>query len=463
MPQIPIMSGIATSETAEIRQNYPINLEPVVIDSGLSDSYLRSPQGAVQLTTGNPGIVRGSIVWNDVLYMVAGSKIGSVSSSGAFTVLGDVGDDGLPVSLDYSFDYLSIGSASGLYYWDRINGVRHVTDIDLGVVKDHIYVAGYNMTTDGSSLVVTELNDPMAVDPLKYGSSETDPDPITGLVLVRREVYALNRYTIDIFENVGGNGFPFALNTGASIPKGCVGRRAKCLFADTFAMVGSGRGEALSVYQAGAGQVVKIGSEEIDRLLSLEANPELIVCERIVEGDEQRLYVHLSDKTLIFYALASIKMKIPVWSIRQRGVALSGAPRPRFFALAYNKWFCGDTASTAIGYLSGSVMSDFGEINGWQFQTVLIYNESRGGIIHELELVCLPGRGADGVVFFSRSLDGELFGEEMFTANGPERTQRVVVRPHWRMSNYMAIRLRGADNSLAGIARLEAQIEGLAV
>jgi hypothetical protein len=465
MAQIPILSGIVTSETAEFRQSYPVNLEPVIVDSGLSQGYLRSPQGAVQLTTGNPGTIRGSIVWNNVLYVVMGSKLGSVTSTGIFAELGSVGNDFLPVSLDYSFDYLSIGSAQGLYYWDSVNGLRHVTDVDLGIVLDHIYVAGYNMTTDGTSLVVTELNDPMAVDPLKYGSSETDPDPVVGLVLLRREVYALNRNTIDVFQNVGGNGFPFALNTGASIPKGCVGRRAKCLFADTFAMVGSGRGEALGVYQAGAGQVVKISSEEIDRLLSNETNPELIVCERIVEGDEQKLYVHLSDRTLIFYALASIKTKTPVWSVRKRGVLLTGAPRPRFYAYCYNKWFCGDIAGTAIGYLSANVMSDFGEVNGWQFETLLVYNESKGGIVHALELVGLPGRGAKGVVFFARSFDGEIWGEENAVTTGVvgARTQRVAVRPHWRMSSYMGIQCRGADNALAGWARLEADIEGLAV
>lgn len=465
MARIPLLSGIVTTETAEFRQSYPVNLEPVILDTGIADSYVRSIQGAEQLTAGNPGLCRGSIVWNDVLYMVMGSKLGSVSNAGVFTTLGDLGNDGLPVSLDYSFDYLSIGSASGLYYWDAVNGIRQVTDPDLGVVIDHIYVAGYNMTTDGENLVVTELNDPMAVDPLKYGSSETDPDPVVGLALLRREVYALNRFTIDVFENIGGNGFPFALNTGATIPKGCVGRRAKCLFADTFALVGSGRGEALGVYQAGGGQVVKLSSEEIDRQLREEPNPENIICERIVDGDEQKLFVHLSDRTLIFYALASIKSKIPIWSVRRRGIAIDAEMRPRFFALAYGKWYCGDIASSAIGRLSSEIMSDFGEVNGWQLDTVMLYNESRGGIVHGLELTGLPGRGAQGTIFFSRSLDGEIWGEEHFVTTGAlgSRLQRLAVRPHWRMSNYMGLRMRGADNALAGFARLEAEIEGLAV
>jgi hypothetical protein len=57
--------------------------------------------------------------------------------------------------------------------------------------------------------VVTELSNPLAVNPLKYGSSEVDPDPVVALIKLRNEVYALNRNTIEVFDNVGGELFPF--------------------------------------------------------------------------------------------------------------------------------------------------------------------------------------------------------------------------------------------------------------
>jgi hypothetical protein len=68
--------------------------------------------------------------------------------------------------------------------------VRQVTDPDLGVVLDVVWVDGYFMTTDGEFLVVTELTDPTQVNPLKYGSSEVDPDPVVALLKLRNEVYA---------------------------------------------------------------------------------------------------------------------------------------------------------------------------------------------------------------------------------------------------------------------------------
>src|SRR3546814_10891772 len=70
---------------------------------------------------------------------------------------------------------------------------------------------------------------------------------ITGLIKVRGEVYITGRHTIEVLANVGGNGFPFAVVDGATIPYGCVSPSAKCPFAESFASVGSARNEALGV------------------------------------------------------------------------------------------------------------------------------------------------------------------------------------------------------------------------
>jgi hypothetical protein len=136
-----------------------------------------------------------------------------------------------------------------------------------------LWIDGYTMTTDGTSIVVTELNDPTSVLPLKYGSAEEDPDMVTGLIKARNEAYALGGNTIQVFQNVGGNGFPFAPVKGASIPVGCVGPQAKCLFGDSFAFVGSARNEAIGVYLAGSGSATRISSRAIDDELAKVADP----------------------------------------------------------------------------------------------------------------------------------------------------------------------------------------------
>ena len=167
MTQIPILSGIYTDTNSDFRTAYPRNLVPVMKTTGISDSYLRPADGIVQLGTG-PGTDRGGINWDGTCYRVMGSKLVSIGATGVTTTLGDVGNDGKSVTFDYSFDRLAIASNGNLFYWDGTT-LTQVSDVDLGTVVDMIWVDGYFMTTDGQYLIVTELNDPTQVDPIKYG------------------------------------------------------------------------------------------------------------------------------------------------------------------------------------------------------------------------------------------------------------------------------------------------------
>jgi hypothetical protein len=215
MTQIPILSGIFTDNGPDFRTSYPVNFVPVPKANGISNGFLRPAEGIVGNGTG-PGIDRGGINYNNVCYRVMGSKFVSVASNGAVTILGDVGNDNQYVTLDYSFEYIGIASNNNLFLWDIATGVlAQNTDPDLGIVLDTVWVDGYWMTTDGEFLVVTELGNPFAVNPLKYGSSEADPDPVVALLKLRNEVYALNRHTIEVFDNVGGDLFPFQRIEGA--------------------------------------------------------------------------------------------------------------------------------------------------------------------------------------------------------------------------------------------------------
>ena len=89
--QIPILNGIFTDSTPELRTSYPVNLVPVPKQSGISNGFLRPGDGIVANGTG-PGIDRGGINWQGSVYRVMGSKLVEISSAGVVTVLGDVGN-----------------------------------------------------------------------------------------------------------------------------------------------------------------------------------------------------------------------------------------------------------------------------------------------------------------------------------------------------------------------------------
>jgi hypothetical protein len=411
-----------------------------------------------------------------------GTKLVEIDSVGTVTILGDVGGpvDQL-VTFDYSFDVLAIASGGRLYYWIPVNTtatlvwnptapiLRQVTDPDLGVVLDVVWVDGYFMTTDGEFLIVTELTDPTQVNPLKYGSSEVDPDPVVALLKLRNEIYALNRNTIEVFDNVGGDLFPFARIDGAQIQKGVVGTFACCVFIERIAFLGSGRNEAPSIYVGASAVAQKISTQEIDNLLLeyTEAQLALVKLEARNDKSHQHLYVHLPDRTIVYDASASEALQTPVWFTLTTTLSGFAQYLARNLVWVYDKWMVGDPQSTNIGYLVQDTGHHWGQQVRWEFGTLIVYNESNGAIFNEMELVSLTGSialGKNPQISTSYSLDGQTYSQEKFISVGTigNRQKRLAWFQQGHMRNWRIQRFRGDSDAHVSYVRLEAQIEALA-
>jgi hypothetical protein len=464
--QIPILSGIYAGGEPELRTSYPVNMVPVPKQSGVSNGFLRPADGLVSNGVG-PGVDRGGINWNGTCYRVMGTKLVTVSENGTVTTLGDVGG---PVdtlaTMDYSFDRLAIASGGRLYYWN--GALTQVTDPDLGTVLDVVWVDGYFMTTDGKSLVVTELTNPTQVNPLKYGSSEADPDPVIALVKLRNEVYALNRNTIEVFDNVGGDFFPFQRIEGAQIQKGVVGTFACCAFVETIAFLGSGRNEEPGIYLGANATASKISTQEIDQILLqyTDAQLSLVKLEARNDKSHQHLYVHLPDRTLVYDAAASGVLEEHVWFTLTSSLVDFSQYRARNFVWAYGKWLIGDPQSSVVGYTSQSISSHWGQIARWEFGTLIVYNEGRGAIFNNLELVALTGRvdiGTNPAISTSYSIDGVSWSQDMIIRVGTVGSgKRLVWLQQGHMRNWRVQRFRGDTQANIAFIRLEAQLEPLA-
>jgi hypothetical protein len=477
---IPLLAGITTDAAADFRSSYPLNLVPVPKETGVSKGYLRTSDGMIEFANSiySDSNDRGAINWDGICYRVIGDWLTRVNADQTVDYLGQVVNDGKRVVMVNGFDRLAIAAGGLLYYWSpALGSVQQVTDPDLGLVLDVIWIAGYFMTTDGENLVVTELNDPFQVNPLKYGSSEASPDPINGLLAIRNEVYAINRFTTEIFQNVGGANFPFQRNEGAMIPKGSIGTHASCYYGETFAFVGSGNSqESLSVYVGAPGQAQKIATREIEIQLQgyTEAQLAEIVLEQRSDKLHDLLYIHLPDKSAVFDAAGSAATGERVWFYLASGPDGDLAYRARNYVQAYGKWLFGDLQSQRIGYFSDEDAREFGVTVPWQFDTMLVYNEGNGAIFHNLELVRLPGRLAHSYLSPDPNKPSSIFmswTEDGLTWSNPRpspmaKAGQTQVRCAWRklgrMSQWRGLRFRGMNNPAPdAIARLEAKLEPL--
>jgi hypothetical protein len=464
--QVPILSGITANAVADFRTSYPRNYIPVPKQTGIAQGYLRPADGLELFATG-PGVDRGGFNWNGVLHRVMGSKLCRVTSAGAVTVLGDVGGSTERVTIHNGPDYLSIWSAGSLYYWDGATLAR-VTDPDLGSVIDGVWIAGYNLSTDGTYLIVTELADKMAVNPLKYGTAESDPDPILAVDKLLNEAYALGRYTIEAFDNVGGANFPFQRIEGAQVPRGIIGTHAYAKFASTFAFIGSARDEPPAVYAMAPGDTNKLSTREIDQILQRYTEAELSRCvvESKVDKGHNWLMLHLPDTCWVYDLAASKAVQEPVWFELNSAVVGLATYRARGLVWCYDRWIAGDPTGVTLGTFTESVSTHYGDVIGWDFGTMAIYNEGRGAAVSSIELVSLPGRvafGTDPVIWTSYSEDGETWSLEKSVKAGKQgdRAKRICWRRQGMMKNYRFQKFRGTSDAHVTFARLEMEIEPL--
>jgi len=455
MAQIPLLSGIVAGPAAEFIETYPLNLEPTAVDAKIAGKgQFKAPPGTVQTGTGN-GADRGGVLWERQHIRVLGTELCEIGPDGSRTVLASIpGTERCRFA--YSFDRLGIATETKLYYYSASEGLTQVIDFDLGAVVDLEWIDGYFMSTDGTYVVVTELSDPMEVQPLKYGSAEEDPDAITGLLKYRGEAYVFGRYTIQTFRNVGGNGFPFQTVRNSTIPFGCVNPRAKTLFGDGFAFVGSSKEGELNVYVGGQGNATAFGNKGLCEALN-RTDEGLIEVENRDYGNEQRLLIHLPDESWCFLVGVSKAVGQPVWYRLQSD---GGSYRIRNMTLAHGKRWVGDSQSGAYGYLEDGRWDHWGDEPEWQFEAGKLYNNGQPFTVHSAELIGLPGRGSGtGSIFMSMTRDGETWStERAITVKLGERTKRLQWRPHARFTNYMGFRFRGRGAALPGIAALEVQV-----
>jgi hypothetical protein len=463
MAQIPILQGIYTSNGPDIRASLPVNLVPVALQNGVSAGYLRPAEGIIDAGTG-VGATRGMIYWEGAIHAVQGTSLVRIDSNGAVTTLATVADGG-PVRFTYSFDRLGIQSGQRLYYWDGSSLVE-VTDIDLGVCVDVVWIAGFFMSTDGTNVVVTELNDPMQVRIDKYASNEANPDPILGLLRLRNEVYSFNRYTIEVFDLVGGTGFPFAVVDGAQVQKGALGTFASCVFGDVVAFVGGGFNEAPGVYLAQSGTAVKLSTVEVDRVLAgfTEGQLATTVCESRIFNGFEHLYIHLPDRTLVFDRVATQLLGQQVWFTLSSGLVGFQPTRARYFTFAFDRWWVGDPTSNSFGVLDERIGTIYGEPRRWEFSTPIIYNAGKSAVVRSLELSSLTGRvavGANPRISTSHSFDGMTWSLPRYINAGSigERNKRLAWFRMGPLYDQRIQRFQGTSDAHLSFARLEAEIE----
>lgn len=191
--------------------------------------------------------VRGMIVFNgSVLYIVSGSKVIKVDSTGSATDIGDIPVADTPVSMaSNGIDVMFVTGLKGYVINPVTNTVTEYIDPSFDGA-DAVYFAfgSYIFNKHDTSQFQATLPYSTVLDPLWFATAEGSPDALVTLAVNNQEVWLFGAETTEVWTNDGGAGFPYSRIPGVFIEEGCAAKNSVARMAGSlFWLSSSDRGQ----------------------------------------------------------------------------------------------------------------------------------------------------------------------------------------------------------------------------
>lgn len=170
---------------------------------------------------------RGAHIFKNQLHVVGGNTLYRINNAGTATVLGTIPGTGhCPMAENGA--QLVIVTEPEAYVWD--GALAQITDPDFTArgALDVTFVDNFLLFIEPNSgrFFGSELGSATDYDALDFATAETYPDDLVGIDADHGQVFLAGRISCELWDNVGGSGFPFARNFNGVIEQGCSAGRS---------------------------------------------------------------------------------------------------------------------------------------------------------------------------------------------------------------------------------------------
>jgi len=383
-----------------------------------ADFAIMATPGLTEWGTTGIGPFRGWHVVSGVLYVVAGTTLFSVDSSGVATSRGTIAGTGR-VRTAANYTELCIATADGTgYVW---SGGALSTPLSFDVT-DVLYADGYIVwvVEDSEQFFISGLDNALTYDAADIASVEGFPDNIVGAINDHREIQFFGETSTEIFYNSGAADFPFERQGNAFIERGCFDRDSIVKIDNSVTYVGDDR----IVYTLLGYQPQRVSTHAVEYDLATATFARAFTYTQ--EG--HKFYVlELDSKTwCLDHATGAWHQRkswdMDVWRV---GGAI----------YAYDKTLLADRLNGVIYTPSLDVYTEDGETIAVDITLPTIEAGRERKTFYAFEVVCETGVGdtttTDPQIMLKYSDDGgHLWSDEMWRSLGAEGTYRT--RAVWR-------------------------------
>lgn len=485
---LPICSGFYKSQSLPLDAQNCVNWLPIIPTpqkGALSQHALFAAEGITEFANLRSSFpTRGAIQMANIAYFVNGVYLYQVAKDGFHKRLGYISGSG-PVSIANNGSVMSIVVPGGPGYVfdpkaEDDEKVTRIIDVNYVEANSVVYKDGYFIYTasNGNKFFISELNQPEIIDPLGFGSAQVEPDKIVTAYVSHNELFILGEDTIEIFQNVGGSGFPFQRISGGIIQKGVHSIFGVVYYDNTFLFLGGGENEKSAIWKvANSSTAQKVSPDAIDYALQQYTPEEIsnsIAYSYADNGHFCAAFTIFSQRfdmpsvTFVLDATASALSGELVWHQRQSGTR-PNSWRVNSVIECYGKLLCGDNFDGRIGEINGNCVTEYGEIIWRQKTSMPFDNEGKAGFFGEIEITPETGVGqatgeyTDPMLQLAYSNDGG----RNFTPQSPRSMGKIGAfnqRCIWRRQGYFLrsrmLRITCAEPVKAHILKAACDLEG---
>jgi hypothetical protein len=304
-------------------------------------------------------------------FFVNGNSLFSISVTGAITNHGFItGSERVSIAKSSRHLVIVVPGKAAYVFDNQTNLLNQITSSsfitsDSVTFKDTFF---FFTSSDGKFIFHSELNDPLDFNALDFGTSEINPDPIITGHANHNEYFALNLETIEIFQNIGGNGFVLQRIPGANIQKGCHAKFSPVEFDNTFCFVGGDKNEKTGIWKVtSSSSAIKISTDAIDTKIQEFTREEIAksfsmsLSER---GQTLALFtfesVRIPSRTFVYNATASALSGSHVWFEFQSGFGENNFQVASIVS-AYDKLLVSDLKTSFIGEFDRKTLDYYGD------------------------------------------------------------------------------------------------------
>lgn len=320
------------------------------------------PPGIVTWATLGTGPIRGWKLLGGLLYVVSGPWLYSVTNAPTPVVTqlgGQISGSGV-VSIADNGDEIVIVNGTNGYIYDTTSGFRIITDTDFHAAKTVAFLDGFFLyDRDGTNQVFrSDLLDGASYEALAFASKEAKSDNVQAVLNVNQIAYVLGVSSSELWPNANAAFFPFQRQ--ATIDRGLIAPHATAQEDQTLFLIGEDR----IAYKLSGTQLMRISTHAIEQAwqkytsisnafgLAYTWNGHKFIVftfptEQVALGDSASWAYDISTG-LWHERLSYDRMGNPL-----------GRWRANCTIAAYDKTLVGDALTGKIGYLSGTVQTEF--------------------------------------------------------------------------------------------------------